>query len=468
MPGPYVHISSMWHTAARLADGYSPVESERVNPAWNGDDVRDLAAIMDENPNFAAIGAVGPDLFFFLPDFRDYSGVPVASVLIGVLDFLEQVYAAVDPYVSKWEHYIGPISEDTAEELSRLSGGLTESVGNISGELSGILTTLLEDLAVMQSDWWENFSLGLDKGYDDKSYLWSDMLHYRATGQFGQALWDNAKLGGADQNRRRAYALGYLTHLATDVTAHAYVNAISGGPFRTHWQRHHLVENHVDTYWYLFDDAALAPRTMAGYEQWTESALYYDIGFDDTNDDGPLVRPTLPTGRTLRENWERKRLLDKDSKLPDDIADLLVQTITQVFYPPSSNPHPLILRTNVGTPMEGLPSAELIQEAYDVFWQYLKLSTTDGLAHEPPSPPELFPNLDFPTITDPGDPLDDEDGDFWDDLLDFVLAVVSVLLFIVEVAVWLATIIPAIVADVATYAGRITLYYTSSCRSSTS
>jgi hypothetical protein len=29
-----------------------------------------------------------------------------------------------------------------------------------------------------------------------------------------------------------------------------------GGPFRTHWQRHHLVENHMDCYWYLLDDAA--------------------------------------------------------------------------------------------------------------------------------------------------------------------------------------------------------------------
>jgi hypothetical protein len=37
-----------------------------------------------------------------------------------------------------------------------------------------------------------------------------------------------------------------MTHLATDVTGHAFVNQISGGPFRTHWQRHHLVENHLD------------------------------------------------------------------------------------------------------------------------------------------------------------------------------------------------------------------------------
>jgi len=463
MPGPYVHISSMWHTAAQFREGgYMPVESPRIDPAWTGDDVADLGALMEEFPNFAAIGAVGPDLFFFLPDFRDVKGVPTASVLIGVLDFLEKVYAAVDPYISKWEHYLGPLSEDMAEELSRLTGGLDESVGRIAGELSGILTTLLEDLAVQQSDWWSNFSLGLDKGYDDKSYLWSDMLHYRATGQFGQQLWENAKSAGQHQNRQRAYALGYLTHLATDVTAHAYVNAISGGPFRTHWQRHHLVENHIDAYWYLLDTAQMAPRTMvAGYRQWTESALYYDIGFDEHDDDAPLVRPALPTGHTLRENWERKRLLDKDSKLPDEIAELLLQTIKDVFYAPgSTNGHPLILRTNVGTDLEGLPTTQLIKEPYDVFWQYLRFSTTDGLAHDPPPPPDVFPNLDFPTITDPGDPPDSNDGDFWKDVLDVILAIVSVLFFIVAVAVWLATVIPAAIADEATYPGRVTLYYT--------
>ena len=115
------------------------------------------------------------------------------------------------------------------------------------------------------------------------------------------------------------------------------------------------------------------------------------------------MRPRSHGADAPRE-LERKRQLDKDSKLPDDIADLLVQTITQVFYPPSSQPAPTHPAHDVGTPMEGLPSAELIQEAYDVFWQYLKLSTADGLAHEPPSPPELFPNLDFPDDHRPGRP----------------------------------------------------------------
>ena len=32
-------------------------------------------------------------------------------------------------YIETYQHYLGPISEDTAEEMSRLMGGLSEIVG---------------------------------------------------------------------------------------------------------------------------------------------------------------------------------------------------------------------------------------------------------------------------------------------------------------------------------------------------
>lgn len=94
--------------------------------------------------------------------------------------------------------------------------------------------------------------MGHNKGWDEQSFLWFDMLHYRRTGQFGRALWRAAAaLEDADlRARAQAYALGYITHVGADVTGHPFVNAIAGGPFRLHWQRHHLVENHLDAFWY--------------------------------------------------------------------------------------------------------------------------------------------------------------------------------------------------------------------------
>ena len=55
----------------------------------------------------------------------------------------------------------------------------------------------------------------------------------------------------ADQMQERAeqflaFAMGYMTHVATDTVAHSFVNAQCGGPYRDHPQRHHLIENHID------------------------------------------------------------------------------------------------------------------------------------------------------------------------------------------------------------------------------
>src|SRR2546430_63983 len=74
-----------------------------------------------------------------------------------------------------------------------------------------------------------------------KDFFWSDMLHYRKTYEFAQRLWTNA-----DTPQKQAFALGWICHCATDVTGHSFVNSKCGGPYRTHWQRHHLIENHMD------------------------------------------------------------------------------------------------------------------------------------------------------------------------------------------------------------------------------
>jgi hypothetical protein len=459
MPGSMVHISVMRAVAKRLAtEGYAPQKSDRIDPSWKGADVKRLGEIMQERSNFAALGAIGPDLFFFLPDFRDTKigpvDIPLSSVLANFVHYLLKLYDAVDPYVTKWEKYLGPISEDTQEEISRLTGGLSEVVGDVAGELSGILITALEDLATQNWDLFTFFSMGHNKGWDEQAFLWSDMLHYRRTGQFGRALWRSASAID-DQGQRekaQAYALGYMTHVGADVTGHAFVNAIAGGPFRLHWQRHHLVENHMDSFWYLRDPNR--PGSSTQYPQFTESALYYDVAFDES-DGSTVPRPGYPTGHTLRENWERRRLLDIDSKLAEPIATLLHDAIKDVFY--SNGVHPRILREE-----DGRPTVELIEETYRLLFSFLKLTTVDGFSHEPPAPPDVFPNLQFPTPSDPQESApgsDSGDSNWFDDLLDFLLSIINVLAYILEVAVYLATLPWAVLADLATYPIRIGLYY---------
>jgi hypothetical protein len=213
----------------------------------------------------------------------------------------------------------------------------------------------------------------------------------------------------------------------------------------------------MDANWYLNDQ--LAPRSGNNYPQLTESALYYDIAFQDGTGNA-VNRPSYPTGGTLRENWERKRLLDVDSTMADPLPDILLQSIMDVFY--KDGQHPKILRTD-----DGRPSPDIIKEAYDLFYRYLKLVTVDGFSHEPPDPPDVFPNLDFPTMSDPagdappggGGGGGNGGGSFWDDLLDFILSIVNVLGYIAEVALYLATLTWAIIAHLVTYPLRLGLYY---------
>jgi hypothetical protein len=191
MPGPYIHISAMRNAALRMErEPYRPApgQSHHIDPGWPGADTIALSSFMRENRNFATLGAIGPDLFFFLPDFRDEYGISISSVLTKVLLFLEDLYPSVDPYISKWEKYLGPISEDTAEEMSRLTGGLSETVGDISGELS-ILIGALEKFVTQQVDWFGYFSLGLNQGFDEQAYYWSDMLHLSRHRQIRPRAW---------------------------------------------------------------------------------------------------------------------------------------------------------------------------------------------------------------------------------------------------------------------------------------
>lgn len=135
-----MHLSAMRHVVARMSDGYEPPPSHRVpDPNAPGADTRQLARIMEKHSNFAALGAIGPDLFFFLPDFRDQGGINLSSVLVGVEELLFDLYEMLDPFIEKYHKFLGPLTQNLEEEISRLTGGLSESVGRVVGELTGIL-----------------------------------------------------------------------------------------------------------------------------------------------------------------------------------------------------------------------------------------------------------------------------------------------------------------------------------------
>src|SRR4051794_1918117 len=331
MPGPYIHIAASDRVRARFREfnSWNGAPATASLPAIAGPSRDELAALAESHPSYYALGAIGPDLFFFLPDFRSLCvlghRVPIANSLIGVLEFLDSLYEAFDSWILEdWERYFGPGDENVEEALSRLTGNLSTVVTDILGKLSSIGTNALVDLVVMNYDWWGLFGLGLNKGYDNQDFFWSDMLHYRRTSHFAQSLWNEANLreqtglptpddAKKAADRLRAYALGYMTHVGTDTAGHAFVNEKCGGPFRTHWQRHHLIENHMDAQTYDVDHGR-----QSLYNTLTESGLHYRILFTDDGEDNPTPLPTnLPLGQSLRARYVRRRLLDIDSTMPE-------------------------------------------------------------------------------------------------------------------------------------------------------
>ena len=239
-------------------------------------------------------------------------------------------------------------------------------MGNIANLGIGIIEQFVLDFASRLGDWFGILGSGVGPQLDDKLFYWSDMFHYRRTNEFACDLFRRAVANGYDADAGRvdkdpaaqfgyeqglAYALGWMTHIGTDVTGHPFVNEKSGGPYRLHWQRHHLVENHMDGF-----NVNARQGTDQFYNMYASSALHYWVQFRDeadhtpqynyllgtstepfpdpvpkvTDPTGPL--PQYPTGVTSREYFQRNAIFDVDSNLPPALSAFILDTMKDTFY----------------------------------------------------------------------------------------------------------------------------------------
>lgn len=459
MPGPSTHILIAEEITKKL-EGMEEWPFQIAGVSTNNNRPSEIHRILNENPHYAALGAIGPDLFYFMGDFRKYS-----KELTEIINFLDEAYAKLDDwFLSKWEKYMGPVSEDLEELISRFTGDLSSLVGDIIGSIGSIFSQLIINYIANAEDWWKFTSLGHNAGIDNKDFFWADMLHYRKTATYAHVLWQKAEeeTDPVWKDRLKAYALGYMTHVGADTTGHAFVNSKAGGPFRLHWQRHHLVESHVDTRTYFVKHGS-----DSLYNDFTKSAFHYRFAFKDDGSPG-RDRPNYDPGDdTLRGRYKRRRQLDLDSDMPEEVINLLLDAFKDVFNtqnPTDINGNPTDRHGIFGTSPDilhtpdGRPEVVDVQSAFHILFRYYKHATLDGFAHEKPSPPEVFPNLDFPSLSDPlHDVAPDEDSDTnW---LDIILSILALLEWLAEVALWLATVLPGAILDLATYGPRLLAYY---------
>jgi hypothetical protein len=170
------------------------------------------------------------------------------------------------------------------------------------------------------------------KPWDPTENRPSEFLRWHRTDKFAQSLVKN----GTSANQQ-AYVQGHLCHVASAVTGEPFVNNIVGGPYRTHWWRNRFAGNFVDAWTFGRYET---PATISGdtpspaYGSWKDirqSNLQknFDVaGFGSPTDHLPDALKAVASGD----------LTALSLLLPAEIADLLRKTIKDTWLLPANRP----------------------------------------------------------------------------------------------------------------------------------
>ncbi len=453
MPGWYIHMDVARKALQSL--GHSSAASIFTS---GGPSVSDLRAILTADTKaYAALGAIGPDLFVFLPDFKP----GMCSGLWAAARFIKQEYTEWDEkFLIPYEYYILPEALNATDIANALSGGLSNQISHIFSNAFHLLLDMGLALLFKQYDVFGLLGSGVPSGYDEKTFFWNDMLHYRKTYEFGRHLWKKANEAGND--RFKAYALGWMSHLATDVTGHAFVNEKCGGPYRLHWQRHHLIENHMDAKVYDGERG-----TKSRYQMLSCAALHLWIAFDPTTGASAFdffkdqPGPNYDDADNVHGILSRKAAWDADPTLPADFAQFLAEAIKTYFAGISGQSdydqladHPLIIN-DLQPGSDGFPDAAAITTTYWWLFEYLKLVTTDFFKFRKPTL-EVFNFAPFPSP--PGSGSHDGPPQSVDDPWKDILYVLAWIFYCGEVIEWGIANLVDVVTGPLSYPIRWALY----------
>ncbi len=218
------------------------------------------ADVINSNMSSALIGSIGPDLLFWAPDYDAveflytlYKNIEdvvdlVNAIVEPISDVIDAVGKPVDLLVDTLAPRTVQLIEHLLNEVRETFSLFASAVGTglFKGVLSGV--DWLTDAAGMTpaiQGFFQSFVPDLQHNANEEDWYWFDMLHYRQTGAFARSLVENAA-----STQQKAFAFGYMSHIATDVSGHPYINQIVGAPYRLNVQRHVTAENYQDTWKY--------------------------------------------------------------------------------------------------------------------------------------------------------------------------------------------------------------------------
>jgi hypothetical protein len=317
------------------------------------------------------LGAQGPDFLFF--NVRDWPPEFnwILMAIIDVADFIdgwrEKLLALVPDEIIAVIDGLNLAANEAVSHSATLQW-LEGSITDMRNIMDGLLATAIEATKAWGTDIVNPFNLlghpyrdgiyrdpliGSAGPPDGETWWYFDALHYRRTGEYAKTLLERAPT----DSRNHLYALGHLTHVAADTVGHAYVNLNSGGPYRSHSQRHRVAENFQDVFNYSL--SALGAQKNLGRSQLH---AYYNFAFDGR------ITP-------LDETDESDQLPPTGTPMPDELASFIASAINHVYRRDDSQPPGL----DFGDPT----SSDDIKDAYRLWYKWWRSATQSGTIPQP-------------------------------------------------------------------------------------
>ena len=354
MPGPIVHLQNIQNVPRYLRE-------------LGGHEGRALAELLEKDPcsPYANFGAQGPDFLVF--SLKEY-GTPLDEFA----NFLFGVYDALEPFIDFYETVVEPVADAIDDAITAvdqaLFEGLFTQLGDTAALITGALQAQLAKIVTQNVDLFYGFYPKLQQGKPEDEWYWFDTWHYRRTGTLASTMW---KLAQGDDDLMR-YAVGYGSHIGADVAGHPFVNSIVGGPYRSHWHRHHLVENWIDAY------------ARKGYPDSSRTKKCLGLTSKDTY-----------VADAISGSYYSRLCEFPGGQLPGKLADLMVKAVDLTYDAAPGRPVPPKL------------TAADFDSTYRLWLMWFERATSIGSAKKPtPVPPPgsataaLFTDYvsGFPTI----------------------------------------------------------------------
>jgi hypothetical protein len=323
--------------------------------------------LIQKNIKFAALGALGPDMLRYMPISPALSNklaaltltTPVGQISATTLSLPELQELFLNPvgaiYSLLFREVVVPnwatINQIKAflDKVDGIAAAQNElAIPGILGELQGILnsaTTLETQLPTQLPKvasvvgqilalppWMEqNLTIPTEPA-DPRANRLSEFLRWHKSGVFAETLLKMAR-----NDQEKAFALGWITHVAGSVTGEPFINNITGGPYRTHWWRNRLVSNFVDSWTFGFFETN---ANMSGDQPSPPYAAWKAICSSNLQDRFNIAGLSDGTGGDVPDAVKAiatGNLGTLPSQFPAHIAELL-EKVVNLTYPAATQP----------------------------------------------------------------------------------------------------------------------------------